>query len=380
MVWGYLAHIPFGGMVWQVLHYLAGLRGMGFEVWYVEDSDHPILDLRGDDWAATADENAAFAAPYLCSVGLDGKWIVRDPGSRRCHGARDWDGLLRLYKEADLVVNLCGSHELNEHHDGIRHLMYLETDPGKNQVALASGVSSKVTELARYDTLATYATNLGGDDCLIPSPDRSWIRTVPLVHLPYWGTCQAPRDPAYTTIMNWSSPERLVRWQDQTWAWSKRDALARLRALPDHCAAPMRIALRRAGSEVVGELGAHGWSVIDAQRFDRPGAYRRFIRESRGEFSVAKQLYVAPRSGWLSDRTVCYLAAGRPAVVERTGVAGIPLGLGLLDFSSLEEAGMAIKTVESDYERHATAARELAAGYFSAEKVLRKLLTEAGLW
>jgi hypothetical protein len=127
-------------------------------------------------------------------------------------------------------------------------------------------------------------------------------------------------------------------------------------------------------------LAAAGWALTDARELDRPGAYRRFIRTSQGEISVAKDQYVLPRSGWISDRTVCYLASGRPSIVQRTGVSDVPIGSGLVDFSTLEEAGSAISAVTSDYERHAAAAMELAGEYFEAEKVLTSLLGQAGLW
>ena len=380
VVWGLLAHTPFGGMVWQVLHYLVGLRRLGFDVWYVEDADQMMLDLAAKDWVVSAKRNAAFVDRYLGAVGMGERWVVRTPGSRECFGARDWHGLLRLYSEADLVINLCGSHELCTHHDGIRDLLYLETDPVQNQVDLALGLERRIEELRRYATLATYATNIYGDDCLIPASGRQWLVTVPPVVLSSWDTGSPPRSRTLTTVMNWSSPARSITWQDQRWSWSKRSALQRLSGLPARTSAPLAIAMRETGRKVRDRLYVAGWTVSDAAELDRPGAYRRFIRSSYGEMSVAKEQYVAPRSGWISDRTVCYLAAGRPAVVERTGIAGVPLGAGLLDFATMDEAVLAIDAITSGYERHAVAARGLAAEYFSAEKVLRDLLERAGLW
>jgi hypothetical protein len=367
-------------MVWQVLHYLIGLKELGFDVWYVEDSDQKMLNVSVNDWASTAEDNSAFARRYLTSIGLGDRWVVRSPGSRECFGARDWNGLLRLYADADLVINLCGSHELRPYHDSIRRLLYLETDPGENQVAVASGASWKISELSRYSTLATYATNLGSGDCLIPTSDATWVTTVPPVSLKHWAASDSDKTARYTTIMNWSSPERAVVWQGQTWAWSKRAALTRLIDLPELSSARLALAIRQAGPEVSAELRRAGWLLIDAMDLDRPGAYRRFIRSSRGEVSVAKDQYVTPVSGWVSDRTVCYLAAGRPAVVQRTGISGVPIGEGLLDFETSEEAKSAIDEAQSNYARHSAAALELADQYFAADRVLTSLLERAGVW
>jgi hypothetical protein len=141
---------------------------------------------------------------------------------------------------------------------------------------------------------------------------------------------------------------------------------------------PVAVAMRGAGKHVVVELAARGWIVDNAEMLDPPGRYRRYIRRSAGEFSVTKEQYVAPRSGWVSDRTVCYLAAGRPAVVERTGIDGIPLGQGLLDFSLPEEALAGLEEVARNYERHSEAARELAEQHFAADRVLARVLDRLG--
>jgi hypothetical protein len=378
VVWGLLAHAPFGGMIWQVLHHLVGLRQLGYDVWYVEDSDQRMLNVQITDWVMSAGDNAAYVRPYLKAIGLADSWIIRSPGTRECFGAGDWDRLLRLYREADLVMNLCGSHKLQPHHDAIRSLMYVETDPVATQVALASNDEANIAELGRYDTLTTYATNLGGDDCLIPESGRTWLITVPPVVTCHWRTAQAPASRQLTTVMNWSSPEGFVEWQGRQWSWSKQEPMRRLAALPTKSPVPLVLALRGGSPDVKKELSSAGWKIVGDPLLDRPGVYRRFIRASAGELSAAKEQYVGPRSGWISDRTVCYLAAGRPAIVERTGIAGIPTGEGLLVFTGVDEAAAAIEAVVSDYPRHAAAARELAETCFAADRVMASLLARAG--
>lgn len=379
VVWGLMAHAPFGGMTWQVIHHLLGLRVLGYDVWYVEDSDARMLDLSIEDWSSEPARNAAYVGHHLAAIGMPDRWVVRVPGGRECHGALDWAGLLTLYSEAEVVINVCGAHELRAHHDGIRNLVYVETDPVANAVALASGVEWKRDELARYRCRVTYASNIASADCRIPRTELSWCTSVPPVSVGLWRTRARPSNGSFTTVMNWSSPEGAVVWQGQRWEWSKREPFLRIAHLPELCSTSVEVALRQASEDVQEMLRRLHWRIVDARTLDRPAAYRRYIRSSLAEVSVAKEQYVAPRSGWISDRTVCYLAAGRPAVVERTHVTGVPLGLGLVDFSGVDEAAAAIDEVVAHYPRHARAARELAEEYFAADKVMAKMLSAAGL-
>jgi hypothetical protein len=124
-----------------------------------------------------------------------------------------------------------------------------------------------------------------------------------------------------------------------------------------------------------------GWSVVVSQAVSvTPEMYRSYIQRSRGELSVAKNVYVATGSGWFSCRTACYLAAGRPAVVQDTGFSRvIPTGRGLFAFTDAAEALSGIDAIESDYEAHQAAARELAQSHFDSNRVLGDLLSRIGL-
>jgi glycosyltransferase involved in cell wall biosynthesis len=144
---------------------------------------------------------------------------------------------------------------------------------------------------------------------------------------------------------------------------------------------PLELALAIDDDEAVARLSAAGWSVVPAGPLsDDLDRYRDYVRGSAGEFSVAKAQYARLRSGWFSDRTACYLAAGRPAVVQDTGFGNvIPQGEGLFAFNTIDEAAAAIEAIDSDYERHARAAAELAREHFDAEVVLGRMLADAGL-
>jgi hypothetical protein len=128
-------------------------------------------------------------------------------------------------------------------------------------------------------------------------------------------------------------------------------------------------------------LESHGWRLVDAPPFTSdPWPYRDYVCASRGEFTVARDLNVRLRSGWFSERSACYLAAGRPVITQDTGFGAVlPTGEGLFAFNTMDEAVAAFEAINSDYERHSRAARRIAQEYFAAECVLPKLMADLGL-
>jgi hypothetical protein len=392
VVWGYLASYPFGGMTWQVLHYLVGLRRLGFDVWYVEDTDGELLDPE-TLWST---ENYASNVQYLKrqmeSVGLGNRWILRLPGTHElCHGDADIQGLSALYREADAVINLCGSHELRQEHDRISCLVYLQTDPVPKQIAVAKGDSATIGDLARYHYLFTYGENIGADDCLVPIEHFTWHATRPPVIVDWWQSSGQPAvHGAFSTVTNWSHTWNDVTWRGERWRWCKHYEFRKLRCLPQHCSVPLELAVVGSSDEegtVVGisdeeaeAFRSAGWRLRDASELTDPDVYREYIRGSLGEFTVVKEQYVRPRTGWFSDRSVCYLAAGRPVVMQETGFSKfIPCGKGLLPFLTGEGAQQALETVCGDYKRHSEAALTLAREYFDADTVLHRLAKTIGL-
>jgi hypothetical protein len=213
----------------------------------------------------------------------------------------------------------------------------------------------------------------------VPKLGLSWRPILPPVVLENWQPA-GEAGAAYTTVADWRgySP---VEWQG-FWYKQKSDEFVRLIELPQRVACPLEICLAIHPDEPdLPRLRAHGWRLSDPRVHAADDAvYRDYVRASRGELSVAKHGYVVGRTGWVSDRTACYLAAGRPAIVQDTGLAShLPLGEGLLVFDELEDAAAALASVERDYDRHARAARELAARYFDSDRVLTELLNIAGV-
>ena len=382
IVWGYLASYPFGGMTWQVLHYLAGLRNLGFDVWYVEDTDAEVRDpdtLWGNDNYAS---NVKFLKRQMESVGLADRWVFRPPGIYDfCLGAVDIDGLARLYREADAVINLCGSHELRKEHEQIGCLVYLETDPVPKQIAVANAEAETIADLERYRFLFTYGENIGADDCSIPVEHFTWHVTRPPVVVDWWQSSEGIKaGKAFTTVTSWTHTWNDVTWQDEHWRWSKHHEFRKLQALPQHCSVPLELAVVGIGDDEADRFRRSGWRLRPASEIQDPNIYREYICGSLGEFTVAKEQYVRPRTGWFSDRSVCYLAAGRPVVTHETGFSKfLPSGKGLLPFLTEEEAVEALETIAGDYDRHSAAALTIAREYFDADDVLRRMMSTIGL-
>lgn len=382
VVWGLLASYPFGGMTWQVLHYLVGLRRLGFDVWYVEDSDRYLYDAETFERTTAYESNLAFLSRQMAAIGLEDRWIFRPPVTENvCFGAKDFAGLAALYQETDAVLNLCGAQELHDRHLASRCLVFVETDPVENQIRVALGDQDKIEELDAYSYLFTYGENLGASDCLVPMERYTWHPTRPPVMLDWWNTEGAgPENEALTTVAKWMHTGKDVTWQGETWHWSKHYEFNRFLGLPSKASLPLELAVSAISQDEIDGLHRHGWRTVSSDDMLDPDSYRNYICTSKGEFTVAKEQYVRPRSGWFSDRSVCYLAAGRPVVTQETGFSKfIPTGEGLFAFSNADEAVVAIDAIAADYARHSCAAREIAREYFATERVLADLMRKIGL-
>jgi len=381
VVWGMLASFPFGGMTWQVLHYVAGLRRLGFDVWYVEDTDGELLDPVTFWTTSNYLPNVQYLAEYMNRLDLGDRWVFRPPAVHdTCLGARDRSGLAKLYQEADAVINLCGYHPLRSEHESIRCPIYLQTDPMVDQIKVAKQDAQKIRELDAYHYLFTYGENLGAPDCYVPIERYQWHLTRPPVCLDWWTTGSPPAEATFTTISNWTHWENDIEWQGERYYWRKDREFRRFRALPNRSPLPLALALAGIEGDEKDEMVNHGWQIVSARALSDPITYHDYICNSLGEFTVTKDQYVRPRTGWFSDRSVCYLAAGRPVITQETGFSKfIPTGEGLFAFETLDDILAALEAIKSDYEGHCRAAREIAAEYFAAEKVLSRLMECVGV-
>jgi hypothetical protein len=374
---------PVAGVVWQVLHYLIGLERLGFEVYYVEWRGNWLPDPI--DPAVDAGWPRVMVGNVLRQYGFDGRWICRadfiEPG--RTFGDLPVTELPRLFREAEAVINLTASHTLEGDQLCSRRRVYLETDPGMPQVRLSAG-DERMWELVDAHTHHfTFGENLYGADCLLPRPDVRYMPTRQPVVLDLWEPPAAPYCRAFTTIAKWkkSRGQRVICLNGETYQWSKDLEFARFLDLPKRTSQRIKLALATVPKEKVAMLEEHGWEVADAGIVSRSlEEYRHYVHFSRGEFTVAKDLNIRTRSGWFSDRSACYLAAGKPVINQDTGFDNIlPTGEGLFSFRTIDDILAAFDAINSDYEKHSRAALEIAREYFDAGKVLGDLLGRIGV-
>ena len=378
VVLGITAQYPMAGVTWQAMHYLAGLRALGCDVFYVEDSGAPPYDPASGGVAIDPSPNVAYLATVMRRLDLAERWAYWDAQRDVWHGL-DAPQVRALYGSADAIFNLCGATRLRpEHRQGAR-LCYVETDPIYEQMRVANGDADSIAFLAEHDLLFTYGELLGTPSCTVPVERFTWIPTRPPVALDEW----APRDPgtAYRTIATWENKGKNVEFRGESYQWTKHLNFLRMIDVPRQARTRVELAMDPLDAGVRADLETHGWTLVDPRPISADvDAYRGFVEGARGELTVAKDIYVRPRSGWFSDRSVCFLAAGRPVVTQETGFSErVPSGRGLLAFATVEEAAAALRTVEGDYASHARAAREIAAEYFAAERVLGAMLDAAGI-
>jgi hypothetical protein len=381
VVLGIMGQMPFAGMAWQVLQYLEGFRRLGWCVYYVEDTGQWPYDPQRQ----TVTDDPAGAVGYIRQimdwVGLPEQWAYRSGVDGRIFGLTD-SGLAAVLASADVLLNVCGATVLHDEHLAVPARIYLETDPVLPEIEVARGVPFTVSLLSAHTHHFTYGENLGERDCVIPAGPFRYHVTRPPVVVDWWCTKLRPAEGApFTTVAHWKQTGKDVEWNGELYKWSKDVEFRKFLDLPRRRAEPFELALSGIDGKGRDELRSHGWRIADAMHVSRGiETYRDYVRAARGEFTVAKDQYVRMRSGWFSDRSVCYLAAGRPVITQETGFSKfVPTGRGLFSFGSLDEILDAVERVASDYDAHSAAAREIAAEYFAADKVIGRLLDQAGL-
>jgi hypothetical protein len=370
---------PMAGIAWQALHYLLGFRALGWDVWYVEDSGASPYDPDAGTVTGRCDYAVRYLGDVLGRFGFQDRWAYVDMLGNQTHGPARGQ-LAELYRTATAIVNLCGATAPRAEHKQGAKLLYVETDPVYEQMNVANGDALSRGFLESHDVLFTYGESIGTPGCPVPTAGFTWHATRPPVVMDCWAGDADPGARAFTTVASFANAGKDITYDAVTYRWSKHENFLRFLDLPRRTPRPFVMAMRP-GAGQVDTVRAAGWELVDPEATSRDvDAYRRFIRESRGEFTVAKDIYVRPRSGWFSDRSVCYLAAGRPVVTQDSGFgAHVPTGEGLFAYATMDEAVDAIGRIDADYPRHSTAARRIAREHFGAGTVLRRLLADAGL-
>ena len=383
---GALGQMPFAGVAWQVLHYLEGLRRLGHEVCYVEETGSWPYDP--DAETVTDDATAAVRklGALLRAHGFGDRWAYRN-GARpdELHGMSERALAARL-AGADVLVNLSGATVLGDRHRAVAIRIYLETDPVTPQLEIDEGHAFTAELLAAHTHHFTFGERIGTPGCAVPVGDIAYRHTRQPVVLDWWAPDAGDPPPApgghlrCTTIASWEQAFKDVTWRGERYTWSKRAEFEKLLGVPARVDVTLELALALDDTAQLAALRDAGFAVRPARELsDDPAVYRAYIRGSGAEFTAAKDQNVRLRSGWFSDRTATYLAAGRPAVVQDTGFdAVLPTGEGLLSFRDADEAVAALERVAADPARHGRAALEIAREHFDAATVLARLLRDAG--
>jgi hypothetical protein len=382
VVTGMIASYPVGGVVWDYGQYALGLEQLGFEVFYLEDTGELTYDPDRGQYGDDCSYAVAFLERSLAELSprLGRYWHFRAADGRTF--GTDAREVAKLIAEADLFLNVSGACLMRDEYFACRRKVLIDTDPGRNHFVnyprqdAGSGWPG-AHGFRAHDYFFTYAERLGQPDCPLPDFGLPWQPTRPLVALNCWHP--EPPGQTWSTVMTWDNFRKPIEYGGATYG-SKEREFGRIEALPSRVLARLEVAVGGARPPVE-HWRRLGWSVIDSHAVSRtPEDYRRYVQQSRGEFSVAKNTYAATRCGWFSCRSICYLAAGRPVVVQDTGFSEfIPTGAGLLAFTDLESAANAIARVEADYARHQEAARDVARRYFAGDAVLGDLLRRVGL-
>lgn len=381
VVAGYVVRYPIGGYAWQALHFLAGFRALGCDVFFYEDSEYyaqayvpGASSMQTDGY----EYGIRFTADFFAQHGFGDAWGFWDARRNAFHGAGA-ERCRAALADADLFVNLGGVNRVPRARRPRAVGVYVDLDPAYTQIRLA-GDPPLCEFLAEHDAHFTLGENIGTPHCRIPQGGFAWRPIRQPVSLDVWTPLPATPDAPFTTIGMWDGGGRDVTFEGEIFTWRKRPEWLRFLELPRATGERFCVALDVwQAPEDLRMLRESGWEVVDPLEVSRaPAAYRDFIRRSKGEFTVAKDVNIRLASGWFSDRSACYLAAGRPVVNQDTGFARVlPTGAGLFSFRTPRDVVESVQTIAADYEGQCRAARAIAVEYFDPARVLAPVVALA---
>jgi hypothetical protein len=367
---GALAQRPgHGGHAWVFLQYLLGFRRLGYEVFFIDwlDGDTPAQRTAGLRWLDDV----------MSGFGLGDCYALIDKTTGAVYGAGRGEVRERL-RRTPALLNVMGYLDDDDLLSEPAMRVFLDIDPGFGQMWRALGLADP---FAGHDAVVTIGENVGREDCAIPTCGLDWITTPQPVVLDEWCPAGEAGD-ALTSVGSWRGPYGPVEYEGRTYGLRVHE-FRRFLELPRRSGARLEVALDIHEAEVddLARLRENGWALADPAVVARdPWSYRGYIRASRGELMIAKNMYVRSNSGWFSDRSICYLAAGRPVLAQDTGLRGrYPTGEGLLVFDDLDQAVAGIEAIAGDPHGHGRAAREIAEEHFDARVVLPRLLERLGV-
>lgn len=373
---GYIVRGPLGGLAWHHLQYVLGLLDLGYDVSFLEYGDDyascydPGRDAMGTDpsyginFCSRTFSRTVAADRWAYFDVRDGRWVgpLRDRADDLVHGA-------------DIVLNLSGTNALRGELSKVPVRVLVDTDPVFTQIRHLTDPAAEASAV-EHNAFFTFGENFGHGGCTIPDDGLPWKPTRQPVALECWRADLGPRDGRFTTVMQWDSYQERA-FDGRTFGMKSR-SFADYLELPRRTRQRLELAIGSASAPRA-DLAQSGWAIENPLRVtETPWSYQNYIRESKGEFSVAKHGYAATHSGWFSERSAVYLASGRPVVTQETGFSQfLPAGSGLHAFNRLDEAVIALDAVDRDYEANCRAARRIAEEFFDSRTVLEALISGA---
>ncbi len=384
VVMGFMGSCPIAGVVWQHIHYVVGLQRLGHDVYYIEDSARLPYNPETFEVNNEFDYAARLLNRLSREFGFKNRWAFCArylPGNPTA--GLPLRRIRQLYRDADAILNICGAQEFNDDLLVSDRILYIESDPGVEQIKIDKGVRATIDYLRRHRALFTFGENVGTTGFPVPTHGFKWLPTRQPLVTDLWKTQRAPpRAAVFTSVANWStSGLKDITWRGDKYLWSKSREFLRFISAPKKSGETFELATNIEDEKTRAKFLRSGWRLHSPLQLSVDyWLYHDYIRRSKGEFTVAKDQYIRLNTGWFSDRSACYLAAGRPVIIQETGFTKIYGGkAGLLSFRSLSEIVDAVKIINADYAKHSRAARTLAREFFEAENVLKSILDRAGI-
>jgi hypothetical protein len=384
LVGGFIGLYPTGGVTWDYIQYPLGFNLLGHDVYYLEDTmQYPTYQKEGRAWNDATD-SITYLKDTMEAFGLKDRWAYRDIASGKCFGLT-MTQLSEVCRTADVFINVSASTYLREEYLRIPKVVLIDSDPMFTQIQDWDDENHEVSRskikkaYEAYNYLFTFGENINGEDCIIPTYTLNWRPTRQPICLDFWNNLSDQDiSNAFTTVMNWST-RRKIKYMNEEWG-QKDVEFQKVKDLPSlFSKAGFCIAVADSKNQLDHKcLEAKKWKVVDPlHTISNSNDYRKFIQNSLGEFSVAKETYVKSNSGWFSCRSACYLAAGRPVITQDTAWSKfIANGNGLFAFNDTSSALAALEAVTADTRLHSKAAVEIASAYFDSRKILTDLLQQ----
>ena len=354
-----------GGETWVRLNWVLGLRRLGFDVHFVEEV------------SAGSPLRARYLGQVAARFGLDVSVVT--PEGDIVSGLSAGE-LANLADDAEFLVNISGNLSVTGLLSRFRRRAYIDVDPGYTQFWHTAGRLG--TSLLQHDAWFTVGENIGTAACPVPTDGIRWRTVRPPVVLSEWPVRSTRRTDRMTTVAGWRGAFGPVEVDGRRYG-QKVHEWRRILGLPTLAPQEFEIALAIDPADKAdrASLVEHGWQLVDPLAVaGDPDRFRAYVQGSGGEFSVAQGIYVETNSGWFSDRTVRYLASGKPVLVQDTGFSrSLPTGDGLVTFRDLPEAVDGARRIAAAYDDHARAARQIAVEYFDSDTVLGTFLDDLGV-